>query len=1210
MTNTSAIEGFQLSAQQLRLWQLQASGRSPKYHTSFSIEIGGAVDVDRLRAAVEAVVSRHEILRTTFQRLPDMAIPVQVISETPSFEFTCEEVLGNGHPADSAPTFDLAKGPLIKACLRRIEPARHCLTITLPSLCGDALTAGLLAGEIARAYQGLSSAEDPAAQVMQYADYAAWQLEAAAGSESDQARRFWTNQAIPASLPLPFEKPSSPDGAFLAGMVSLDVGSAEIEALDRLGRRLECPVADLLLGGWMVLLGRLINQSKIGVAVGSDGRGMAEFKTAAGPYQRFLPITAELDLGSSVESWLGNLAAILRRAYEWQEYFAGKKVELVANTPAFVSPVAFEYTELPSALLAGEVSMRLSDVAAGSDPFRLKLACSRQGASLRAALQFDSAVYDPADAQRLLEEWVTVLESFSSGPSSSLGELQILGPRERQQVTVDFNRTAGAVPETCIHALIEAQAQAQPEACAVACGEKHLSYRELDARAHHLAARLQRQGVGAGVPVALCIDRSLEMLVGILGILKAGGCYVPLDPSYPADRLRFMLDDSRARVLVTRRSVRPPGFEGEIVYLDESGPDVADLRSETLAIKATADTHAYIIYTSGSSGRPKGVPISHRNLVHSTFARMEYYPQKVGKYLLLSSFAFDSSVAGIFWTLCQGGTLVLAPDRAHQDPLEISRLVARHQVTHLLCLPSLYRHLLDCRDEDLLSLQVVVVAGESCPVELVERHRQCLPAVALYNEYGPTEATVWSTVFDCREASPGRPIPIGKPISNASVYVLDPRQQPVPIYCAGEIYIGGKGVAGGYLNRPELDAEKFISNPFASEPGSRLYRTGDLGRFLADGSLEFLGRADQQVKVRGYRIELEEIEAVLRQHRGIREVVVTVDTPAGQRGLKGFDPQTLAETLEDLSGAENLLSQIEKEPTNGAPAATSNGNGAAHHLGQTQGGAAVPPSHDSWVQRRPAFEVTVEIRKAGFIAPPRPTQRQWLINRAVAELSDDLETLDGLSRRFVPGADLSAQVFTEDRAQARLTDDEIIQDWHAPLMKAMAEAITVAGGDILEIGFGRGMASSFLQERHPRSHTIIECNDFVIDHHFGPWRAKHLGADIRLVRGKWQDALASLPVFDGIFFQTYPLNEQEFLEFVARSVTFAEHFFPTAAQHLRPGGAFTYLSHEIDSLSRSHQRLLFKHFSSVQLGLQPLRLPADCKDLWWADSMVVVKAIK
>jgi amino acid adenylation domain-containing protein len=382
------------------------------------------------------------------------------------------------------------------------------------------------------------------------------------------------------------------------------------------------------------------------------------------------------------------------------------------------------------------------------------------------------------------------------------------------------------------------------------------------------------------------------MPVGLLAILKAGGAYVPIDPKYPRERVSHMLSDARVAVLLTQERLVSalPEHEAVVVLLDaewdavEVGPSVepaAPLRPENLA---------YVIYTSGSTGKPKGVPVSHRNLVHSTAARFTYYPDAVRGFLLLSSYAFDSSVAGIFWTLCQGGRLVVPRQEHQQDPAYLFGLIREHTPSHLLCLPSLYALLLELgRPEELGALEAVIVAGEACLARLVEQHHELLPSAALYNEYGPTEGSVWSTVYLCLPREAGAPVPIGRPIPRVQVYILDARLRPVPVGVPGQLYVGGEGLARGYLNHPALTAEKFIPHPFSEEAGARLYRTGDLSRYLPDGNIEFLGRVDQQVKIRGYRIELEEIDAVLTEHPGIREAAaVASEEQGGDRRLLAY----------------------------------------------------------------------------------------------------------------------------------------------------------------------------------------------------------------------------------------------------------------------------------------------------------------------------------
>jgi amino acid adenylation domain-containing protein len=453
-------------------------------------------------------------------------------------------------------------------------------------------------------------------------------------------------------------------------------------------------------------------------------------------------------------------------------------------------------------------------------------------------------------------------------------------------------RRSERVRSACIHHLFEARVRETPDAVAIACRGEQLTYRELNRQANRLAHHLQTLAVGPEVRVGICAERSVGLVAGVFGILKAGGAYLPLDPAYPAERRAFMLADARAPVLLTQQRLLETlrGHDGAVLCLDEETEAVARCPNTNPASSVAPPNLAYVIYTSGSTGRPKGVLVSHQNLVHSTRARLRYYQEPITAFLMLSSVAFDSSVAGLFWTLCQGGALVLPEEGRQSDLSHLAGLIHSHHVSHLLCVPSLYALLLEHADPARLrSLRAAIVAGESCPAALVARHFQRLPRVRLFNEYGPTEGTVWSSVYDC-SAHRGQPlVPIGAPIPGMEAHLLSPDGQPVPAGQVGELFIGGEGVTRGYLNRPELTAERFVPHPLSPAPGARLYRTGDLARALPDGSLEFHGRQDHQVKIRGYRIELEEIEAVLAQHPQLREAVVLAraDDPHGREPGSG-----------------------------------------------------------------------------------------------------------------------------------------------------------------------------------------------------------------------------------------------------------------------------------------------------------------------------------
>ena len=444
-----------------------------------------------------------------------------------------------------------------------------------------------------------------------------------------------------------------------------------------------------------------------------------------------------------------------------------------------------------------------------------------------------------------------------------------------------------------IHTLFEAQVERTPHAPAVTCGDQSISYQELNRRANRVARALQKLGVCADHPVGLCVERSVDALVGLLGILKAGGGYVPLDPSFPGHRLQLMLEDAQVSIVVTQAHLRNhlQNYRGQICDVETS---VDIRRGRSRGGERTSHFPFHRISSPISStlrarrGRPKGVAVTHRSLVTSLHARLQYYPDPISRFLLTFSLAFDGSVTGIFWTLLQGGELIIPSETAHRDPTELAALIEHHRISHIVWVPSLYHAVLgEALSAQLESLRVIVTAGESLPLELVRRHHQLLPHAVLYNEYGPTEATVWCSVYQTTREEAGARVPIGKPIDHMQLYVLDPSLQPMPIGVPGELYIAGECLARGYVNHPQLTQERFIANPYV--PGTRLYRTGDLARYHADGNVEFLGRMDQQVKLRGYRIELGEIEHVLSNFPGVHQAAVLLrqDKP-DQHRLVGY----------------------------------------------------------------------------------------------------------------------------------------------------------------------------------------------------------------------------------------------------------------------------------------------------------------------------------
>jgi amino acid adenylation domain-containing protein len=553
-------------------------------------------------------------------------------------------------------------------------------------------------------------------------------------------------------------------------------------------------------------------------------------------------------------------------------------------------------------------------------PFDLSLTLSETSAGLFGQLTYRTDLFQPATITRLARHFGTLLTSIAADPTRRLGDLPLLSAAEQAQVLIEWNAMTTDDPaDGCLHEVLQAQAARTPEASALVCVDEHLTYLELNRRANQLAHYLVALGVGPETRVGICMERGPELIVAILGVLKAGGAYVPLDPDYPAERLVFMRDDAQVTVLITKSmyDLRFTMYDldhsdaaiinrtSKIVHLDTDWPQIAQRSTAAPVVPLHPNNLAYVIYTSGSTGRPKGVQVSHANAVHSTRARMHHYHAPFTTYLLLTAVAFDASVTGIFWTLSQGARLVLPPEALLRDLPRLAEHFAQQQISHITSLASLYTLLLaQARPRQLAALKTVIVAGEACPSALIAQHHALLPDCALCNEYGPTEATVWSSVYTSH-ALPMPMVPIGRPITNTQIYLLDARLQPVPIGVAGELYLSGPQIARGYLGRPDLTAERFVPNPFGdcrlqiadcrttqsaisyrlSAIGYRLYRTGDLARYLPDGNLIFIGRADHQVKLRGYRIELGEIETALLVCPNVRAAITLLreDVPGDQR---------------------------------------------------------------------------------------------------------------------------------------------------------------------------------------------------------------------------------------------------------------------------------------------------------------------------------------
>jgi len=921
ITPQNRSNSLPLSFAQARLWFLnQLEPSSLTYNLPTAVSLKGLLIVPAIERSINEIQRRHEALRTTF--VVEDGQPVQVISPPVSWPLPVVDLRGMTASEQEAKIqqlvqqpFDLTRGPLWRTTLLQLGEEEHILFLNMHHIVFDDWSFAVFLQELAALYEAFCAGRaSPLEELpIQYADFALWQRQWLQGEALEKQLSYWKQQldGAPTLVELPTDRPrpavQGGKGARQYVMLSKQVS----DALKLLSQQEEVTLFMVLLAAFQTWLYRYTGQDDIVVGSPIAGRNQVETEELIGFFVNTLVMRTYLGGNPTFRQLLARVRQVALGAYTHQDLPFEKLVEELQpeRDPSYSSlfQLMFVFQNTPkSALELSGLSLNFQDIDSGTAKFDLTLELQETTEGIRGWFEYNTDLFDACTVHRMVGHFQILLEGIVANPEQKLSELPLLTAAERLTLLVEWNNTQVDYPkDACIHQMFEAQVERTPNAVAVVFEDKQLTYRELNTRANKIAHYLQRWGVEPEVLVGICMERSLEMIVGLLGILKAGGAYVPMDPVYPQERLAFMLENTQISVLLTQNRLvqRLPRHSAKVVCLDAVSELIAQEREENPLCRVSASNLAYVMYTSGSTGRPKGVSIIHRGVIRIACG-VDYANLTSDQvFLQLAPISFDASTFEIWGCLLNGARLVVFP--AHTPTLEeLGQVVKLHQITILWLTAGLFHLMVDERLDDLKPLGQLLAGGDVLSVPHVQKVLQELGECRVINGYGPTE----STTFTCSHPMTaqnqlGTCVPIGRPISNTQVYILDCYLKPVPAGISGELYIGGDGLARGYLNQPDLTAEKFIPHPFTKEPGARLYRTGDIARYLPNGDIEFLGRTDYQVKLRGFRIELGEIEAVLVQHPAVRETVVIVreDIPGEKRLVAYLIPnQRPAPPVSDL----------------------------------------------------------------------------------------------------------------------------------------------------------------------------------------------------------------------------------------------------------------------------------------------------------------------
>lgn len=899
-----------LSFAQQRLWFLnQLEPENSFYNQAMAFRVTGSLDRSALQQALNEIVKRHEVLRTSFVLvgsqpaqviIPDLKIELEVIDlRQLSSDARDEEAARMGITHAQRP-FNLSQAPLLLALLFRLGEEDQIVVMVMHHIISDGWSLKILINEIEALYEAYSDGKgSPLPELpIQYADYACWQREWLQGDALEEQLNYWKSQltGAPAALELPTDRPRPRTQSYRGATQFIQIPTDVVEDLKRLSKQENASLFMTMLAAFSTLLYRYSGQPDIVIGSPIANRTRAEIEGLIGFFVNTLALRTDLTGEPNFRELVRRVRGMTLGAYEHQDLPFEKLVEELqpvrdlSRSPVFQVMFSVESVALPAPQVPG-LDFSVADSVIPVSKFDITLTINEHPDAMDGWLSYSTDLFDAESMERLLGSFQCLLAAAVNNPESPVWALPILTERQKEQVVEQWNQTAQDYDERlCVHELFERRARANGEQVAVIYDGQQMSYAELDRRANQLANYLRSRAVGPDVSVGVCMQRGIELVIGLLAILKAGAAYVPLDPSYPTDRLSYMVEDAGVKLILTQQKLMGivSGCAAKRVVIEKQRRKIEKQSGSKPDSGVSSENLVYVIYTSGSTGKPKGVMIDHRG-INNCLAWMQstYQLEHTDRFLMRTSLNFDPSVWELFWTLSVGACAVILPQEKDADIDYLIKLMAEQKVTTAYFVPSMLAAFLEGRVGECRWLKRVISGGEKLPVGTMNQFFRLLSG-ELHHSYGPTEASIATSEWVCERDHKG-PVPIGRPIGNTQIYLLDEHLQPVPVGVPGHLYIGGVGLARGYQNQPQVTAEKFVPNPFSAQPDARLYDTGDLARYLADGKIEFLGRVDHQVKVRGFRIELAEIEEALKSHDKIKEAIATTyEYSAGEKVIVAY----------------------------------------------------------------------------------------------------------------------------------------------------------------------------------------------------------------------------------------------------------------------------------------------------------------------------------